>query len=137
MNATGNEGIPRSSDWLTIKSAPTGRGKPVKFKTMELNKNKGRTRHISNAEIAKALLESDGDAMWVGRALLLVEVLEGTSIEPTQPVSGLLNAMTDVQDEHPQVKKFLNDLPGYSQGDRELAEKMLGFLTIQIAAVAA
>lgn len=92
---------------------------------------------MTNKEILAELMKSDGDPIWMGQALLLMESIDGTGLNPLQPAPELLDDMSAIQDTNPNVKRFIHNLPGFSAGHREVAERQLGYLTDYIKAIAA
>lgn len=89
---------------------------------------------MTNDEMKAAILQRSG-GMWADRAVSLIDVLDNTGIDPTS--STLLDEMIAAKSDHPKVATWLDNLPGMANGNRAKAEEQLGYLTMQINAVAA
>lgn len=89
---------------------------------------------ITNAtkeEVVSAVRNTPGaDAMWVERAVQLIDVLDGTPIDVKSDT--LLNDMIDVSDEYPNVKLYLKNLPGVGAQDWSVADQHLSYGSMQI-----
>ena len=70
------------------------------------------------------------DAMWVEKAVYLVDVLDGTPIDMKSDT--LLNDMLEVSGEYPSVKQYLANLPGVGTEDWSVAEQHLSYSAMQI-----
>ncbi|MBE0455000.1 MAG: hypothetical protein IBX58_15130 [Roseovarius sp.] len=71
--------------------------------------------------------------MGTERAAALVDMLDGTGVDATS--STLLDDMIAAKEDFPTISAWLDNLPGFSSGNREKAAEQLGYLTMQISAV--
>lgn len=89
---------------------------------------------MTHDELITGILNREGHTMWSDRAIALIQVLDGTDVDPTSPT--LLDDMIAAQASQPAVAVWLDNLPGLSSGDRAKAEEQMGYLQMQITAVA-
>lgn len=89
-------------------------------------------------ELIAALDERYGaDDLWTGRAISLLEALDGTGVDPTR--AALMDDMVATEGAHPRLAAWLDGLPGFRSdrpGARAKAKEQLSYLTLQINAVA-
>ena len=90
---------------------------------------------MNTEQLKVALLARGADDMWTQRAVMLLEALDGTGVSPSSP--SLLADMIAAKEGRPAIEAFLDSLPGVSSGHHDAAQEHLGFLTMQINAVAA
>ncbi|MFV0294573.1 MAG: hypothetical protein ACK5JT_00435 [Hyphomicrobiaceae bacterium] len=88
---------------------------------------------MSNHEFKAIVPQAGNGNMWTDRAVSLVEMLEGTSVDATSTT--LLDDMIAAKDDFPDISVWLDNLPGFSSGNREKAAEQLGYLTMQISSV--
>ena len=82
-------------------------------------------------ELVSAVLRAPGaDAMWVEKAVHLIDVLDGTEIDMKSHT--LLNDMLEVSDKYPSVKRYLMDLPGVGEEDWSVVDQHLNYSAMQI-----
>lgn len=89
---------------------------------------------MTSEELVLALKTGSGDGMWVDRTIALLETLSQTEIDPYSP--SLLDDMHAARFDHPKIGAWLFELPGHRAGNFEVAERQLGYLKMQIKAVA-
>lgn len=85
----------------------------------------------TKSEIVSAVRNApDADAMWVEKAVQLIDVLDGTPIDMKS--NTLLNDMLDVSGQYPNVKRYLTNLPGVGAEDWSVANQHLEYGAMQI-----
>jgi hypothetical protein len=84
--------------------------------------------------VAQSTSAEGNCGIWCGRAIRLLDSLDGTGVDLSLPDADLLKAMEELRDVNPKVASFLDSIPGLSS-DRSHAEDHLSYLTMQYSSL--